>query len=65
MEMTPDEIKQHMIEVSKKKLKELMALFDLGCYKRYPRGQARNPVDTRWVHTWKLGEDSSDSSNPA
>ena len=57
LEMTREEIKENNLEVSKTKLKELMALFELGCYKRFPRRSARNPVDTRWVHTWKLGED--------
>jgi len=57
LEMTREEIKENNLEVSKTKLKELMALFELGCYKRFPRRRARNRVDTRWVHTWKLGED--------
>ena len=57
LEMTRDEIKEHAEEVSKTKLKELVSLYELGCFKRMLRKHSRNPVDTRWVHTWKLGED--------
>ena len=57
LEMTKDEIRENDAELSKTKLKELKALHDLVCFKRLPRAKARNPVDTRWVHTWKLGED--------
>ena len=57
LEMSKDEVRDNHVELCATKLKELLALFQLGCYKRMSRSKAKNPVDTRWVHTWKLGED--------
>jgi hypothetical protein len=57
LEMSKEEIRGNYTEVCATKLKELLALYQLGCYKRMSRSKAKNPVDTRWVHTWKLGED--------
>ena len=54
--LSKDELMKNEPQVDAGKLKELKSLFDLGCYDRFPRKQARNLVDTRWVITWKYFE---------
>ena len=52
--LTPDELRKHADEVGKQCHKEISDLHSLGCFKRCPRSQAHNIVDTRWVIRWKL-----------
>ena len=52
--LTKEEQEAHKEKVAAAKLKEIKDLFDLGCFARMLRRQARNLVDTKWVHKWKL-----------
>ena len=58
MDLTPLDIQQNFEDVKKAKIKELTDLYELGTFVRMLRSQAKNIVDTRWVLTWKLGEDA-------
>ena len=56
--MTVDEIKNNYPEVRKAKTKEILGLYDLGCFKRHPRHKANHIITARWVITWKMIEGS-------
>ena len=47
---------EHSTLVDEAKLKELLALYKLGWYRRVPKLSAKNRVDTRWVIKWKAIE---------
>ena len=51
--LTPQEIQSNQGKVDAGKFKELVGLFDLGCFGRMRKSEAHNIVDTRWVITWK------------
>ena len=53
-----EEIQQNWEDVSKAKVKEITGLYDLGCFKRWPRHKSNNIIDARWVIIWKLIEGS-------
>ena len=46
-------------DVNKSKVKEIMGLFDLGCFQRYFRNTAHNIIDARWVIFRKMIEDDA------
>ncbi len=51
--LTPEEIQQHRTAVVEARLGEISNLSQLGCFKRLPKAQAPNRLDTRWVIKWK------------
>ena len=51
-DMTKEEIQENWQEVGKAKIKEISGLYDLGCFKRFPRNRSHNIIDARWVITW-------------
>ena len=54
-EMLSDEdMIQYKQEVQESRGKELGKLFDLQCFARMPRSQAKNVLDCKWVYKWKL-----------
>ena len=54
--LTKEEQEAHQSKVCAAKFKEIKDLHDLGCFARMLRRSAKNLVDTRWVHKWKLIE---------
>ena len=56
--MTIEEINDNWQEVSKATVKEISGLYDLGCFKRYPRHKSHNIIDDRWVITWNMTDGS-------
>ena len=53
-DMTKEEILDNWKDVSKAKVKEIIGLYDLECFKRWPRHKSNNIIDARWVFTWKM-----------
>ena len=53
-ELSKEDKVKHTTEIRTCKYAEILAVFDLDCFKRMPRRLARNLVDTRWVITWKI-----------
>ena len=53
---TKEELLENRSRASEGQLQEINGLDDLKCFKRLPRKQAKNIVDTRWVITWKRAE---------
>ena len=54
--MTLDEIRENWQEVNTVKVKDINGLYDLGCFKRWPRNRSRNIIDARWAITRKMIE---------
>ena len=54
--MTREEINENWKDVSVAKVKEIAGLYDLGCFKRWPRHKSDNIIDARWVITWNVIE---------
>ena len=52
--LTSEEIKQNAEALRAAKLSELKKWVDLFAFHRIPRKEAVNPVDSRWVLTWKI-----------
>ena len=55
-DMTREEIAENPREVSAAKVKEIAGVYDLGCFKRWPRHRSDNIIDARWLITWKMIE---------
>ena len=53
-ELSKEDKVKHITEIRTCKYAEILALHDLGCFRRMLRSQSRNMVDTRWVITWKI-----------
>ena len=51
--VSSQDCRTHAKQLSAAKLAELVALFELKCFRRIARRLARNLVDTKWVHKWK------------
>ena len=51
-DMTKEEIQENWREVRQGKVKEIGGLYELGCFKRWPRNKSHNIIDARWVITW-------------
>eukprot|EP00959_Pyramimonas_sp_CCMP1952_P049254 1028977-Pyramimonas_sp.AAC.1 len=47
-DLSREEMVKRAIEIVEAKKTELVSLYELGCFKRYPRRRAHNVVDTRW-----------------
>ena len=54
--LTPLEIKIYADDVVKADRKEVGGLNDLGVFGIILKSEAKNPIDVRWVRTWKLIE---------
>ena len=48
-----EEIQENDQEIRKAKVKEINGLYDLGCFKRWPRNNSHNIIGARGVITWK------------
>ena len=53
-DMTLEEVLANWQDVNKAKVKEIIGLYDLGCFQRFPRAKAHHMIDARWVTTWKV-----------
>lgn len=51
---TTEGIEANYEDVNKAKVKEIVGLHDLGCFKRWPGHKSNNIIDARWVTTWKV-----------
>ena len=51
--LSKEEMTIHEKEIAAQRMKELLGLHDLKCFKRMPRHLSHNRVYTRWVMTWK------------
>lgn len=54
--MTPEEINDNWVYVSKATVVEIAGLYALGCFKLWSRHNSRNIIDARWAITWKMIE---------
>ena len=52
--MIKEEIIDNWQDVSKAKIKEIICLYEFGCFKRCPRHISKNIIDARWVKIWKM-----------
>ena len=52
--MTKEEIAENWREVNAAKVKEIPGLYELGCFKRWPRFKSKNAIDARWAIMWKM-----------
>ena len=52
--LTPLDLKTYAEDVAKADLKEVAGLNDLGVFGIILKSLAKNPIDTRWVRTWKI-----------
>ena len=57
-DIAKEEIQEFWQDVSKANVKEIVGLYDLGCFNRWPRRRSNNIIDARWVITWKVIEGS-------
>ena len=55
-DMAREEIAESWEEVFAAKVKEIAWLYELGCFKQWPRWRSDNTIDARWVITWKMVE---------
>eukprot|EP00971_Amphidinium_carterae_P176014 3489052-Amphidinium_carterae.1 len=51
--LTEPELLQHADELQKSRLTEITKLFRLQCFRRIPRHEATNLLDSRWIYKWK------------
>ena len=51
-DMIKKKIQENWQDVSNAKVKESAGLYDLGCFKRWPRHKSNNIIDARWDITW-------------
>lgn len=55
-DMAKDEIQEEWQSFSKAKAKDIAWLYDLGCFKRWPRHKSNDIIDARWVITRRVIE---------
>lgn len=55
-DMIKEEISENFVDVSEAKFKEIACLYELGCFKRWPRHGSNNIIDVGWVIIWKMIE---------
>ena len=53
-DMIREEIAENWVDVSKAKVKEMVGVYELGCFKRWPRYRSNSIIDASWVTTWKM-----------
>ena len=56
--LTPARVTEHGKDIEQGMMKELQTWANLHCFSRKKRKEARNVIDTRWVHKFKREENS-------
>eukprot|EP00971_Amphidinium_carterae_P339893 6477948-Amphidinium_carterae.1 len=54
--LTDSDFVEHAEALHRSRLDEVTKLFKLSCFRRLPRAQSTNLVDSKWVYRWKPGE---------
>ena len=54
--MIKQQVADNLKEASAATVKEISGLYDLGCFRRWPRFKSKNIINARWVTIWKMIE---------
>ena len=54
--MTKEDVTENWVDVSNAKVKAIAGLYELGCFKRWPRHTSNKIIVARWLATWNMIE---------